>query len=124
MPMELLEDGWLRQPDPEQIGTRCMPGIPREEPTALIRKFANFSTYAYQDKLNYAGYKNIPVSYLFCERDQVLPPSLQQEGIDTVEKVSGNKVHVTRIQGDHCPNWTSEAEVLNWIVDMSHRSTV
>ena len=101
-----------------------MQTIPLEESTVFIKTFANFSSYAYQDKLTYEGYKDIPVSYLLCELDQVLPPWLQQEGIDTVEKVSGNKVHVTKIQGDHCPNWTSEHEVIDWLVDLSDRSTL
>lgn len=85
--------------------------------------FANFSSYAYLDKLTHEGYKDLPVSYLLCELDQVLPPSLQQDGIDIIEKVSGNKVHVTKIPGDHCPNWTVESLVVDWIVDVSHRLT-
>lgn len=101
-----------------------MQTIPLEEATAFIKTFANFSSYAYHDKLTYEGYKDIPVSYLFCELDQVIPPWLQREGIDTVEKVSGSKVHVTRIQGDHCPNWSNESAVVEWIVDLSQRSTM
>lgn len=117
-------DGWLTQPEPEKTAELCMQTIPLKEATAFIKMFANFSSYAYLDKLTYEGYKDLPASYLLCELDQVLPPSLQQEGIDAIEKVSGNKVHVTRIQGDHCPNWTSESKVVDWMVNLSDRLTV
>lgn len=118
------DDGWLTHTNPAQVAASCMQTIPLEEATANVKKFANFSSHAYEDKLTYEGYKSLPVSYLRCELDQVLPPWLQQEGIDNVEKASGNKVHVTSIQADHCPNWTSEPEVVDWITDLFQRSTV
>lgn len=56
------------------------------------------------------------MSYLLCEEDQLIPPKNQRDGIEIIEKASGNKVDVTVVKVGHCPNITAEQEVVDWIV--------
>lgn len=91
--------------------------IPLEESEPLVKQFARHSAPSFADKLTYAGYKDIPVSYLFCEEDKCVTVEVQQAEIDMIEKESGRKVNVTRIAADHCPNWTAFQETVDWIVD-------
>ncbi len=100
-----------------------MQTIPLEEATDWVKKFPKHSFVSFTDKLTHPGYKDIPVSYLFCELDQCIPADVQQAEIDMMEKVSGNKVHVTRIKADHCPNFTAMQESVDWVVDLGSRYT-
>lgn len=42
--------------------------------------------------------------------------------IELVERESGNKVDVTRIQAGHAPNLTAFKEVVEWMVGMSEKA--
>ena len=46
----------------------------------------------------------MPVSYLVCERDLIIPPTFQREMIEMVARESGREVDVHVCQGDHCVN--------------------
>lgn len=89
-----------------------------EEGLELAKQFLQHSAVSFANELTYAGYKDVPVSYLFCEEDLCVPPTAQQKGIDAIEKASGRKVDVTRIKSDHCPNVSHPQEVIDWFVGM------
>lgn len=42
--------------------------------------------------------------------------------IEMVERESGNKVDVTRIQAGHAPNVTAVEELVDWIVGMAEKA--
>lgn len=63
----------------------------------------------------------MPVSYLFCERDLTVPPAIQQAGIDMVERVTGARVDVTRVDCDHVAPFSDTATCVDWIVGMANR---
>lgn len=67
------------------------------------------STPSFATKLTYGGYKVVPVSYLFCENDVVIPPELQQSIIAMIEEESGKKVDVHKVKSDHAP-WISHQD--------------
>ena len=92
------------------------------EGEALVRKFPKHSASSFTDKLTHAGYLDIPVSYLLCEEDLCIPRRIQETEIEMIEKDSGNKVHVTRIKADHCPNLTATPQTVDWIVDVASRT--
>jgi pimeloyl-ACP methyl ester carboxylesterase len=75
------------------------------------------SAISFQNESTQASYKDIPVTYIFCERDLIVSPELQQKYIDTIEEVSGRKVDVRRIDSGHCPNWSKPEELLGLIAD-------
>jgi hypothetical protein len=85
-------------------------------------EFPFHSAVCFGDKLTYAGYKDVPVSYLFCEDDKCIPPAAQQAGIDVVEEVSGNKVHVVRANLDHIPNISAPQLFASFIVGLVNKA--
>ena len=93
-----------------------------EEGEAWIKKFSKHSAVSFIGELTYAGYKDIPVSYLFCEEDLCIPSKIQKAEIEMMEKESGQKVNVTSIKADHCPNITATQETIDWILDVAERA--
>jgi hypothetical protein len=72
--------------------------------------------------LTYAGYKDVPVSYLFCEEDLCIPAKIQTAEIEMMEKESEKKVNVTSIKANHCPNVTATQKVIDWILNVAGRA--
>jgi len=93
--------------------------LPLEEGIAWINKLPQHSAVSFGNELTYAGYNDVPVSYLFCENDKCVPPDVQQKCIDTIEESSGQKVNVTRIFTDHCPMVGRPELVVNWFVGLA-----
>jgi hypothetical protein len=93
-----------------------------EEGEAWVKKFPKHSAVSFAGELTYAGYKDIPVSYLFCEEDLCIPAKIQRAGIEMMEKESGKNVNVTSIKADHCPNFTATQKVVDWILDVAGRA--
>jgi pimeloyl-ACP methyl ester carboxylesterase len=77
------------------------------------------SAISFGGALTYAGYKDIPVSYLFCEDDLTIPAKNQLEGIALIEKESGKKVVVTSIKTGHGPHASAPQKVIDWILDVA-----
>lgn len=63
------------------------------------------STISFSGKLTYPAYKYIPISWIFCDKDLVLPSEFQQRCIDMISNESGNVVDVHHLpDAGHCPN--------------------
>ncbi|XPS70463.1 hypothetical protein M3J09_002680 [Ascochyta lentis] len=82
-------------------------------------KLPHHSATSFQSEVTQASYKDIPVTYIFCEKDMVISPEIQQRFIDAIEEVSGSKVDVKKIDAGHCPNWSKPEELLQLIVEAS-----
>lgn len=80
-------------------------------------QLSHHSAISFQNEATQASYKDIPVTYIFCERDLIINPETQQRFIDTIEEVSGKKVDVKRIDAGHCPNWSRPEELVGLIVE-------
>lgn len=61
------------------------------------------SVVSYAGPLTYPAWKDVAVSYFFCENDLIIPPEGQQGGIDLIERESGQKVDVHRLKAGHVP---------------------
>ncbi|KAH6714234.1 hypothetical protein BKA61DRAFT_632891 [Leptodontidium sp. MPI-SDFR-AT-0119] len=96
--------------------------LPVAEGEAWVRKFAQHSAVSFTNKLTHAGYKDMPVSYLFCEGDLCITPALQRKGIATMEEASGRKVDVTSIKSDHVPPVSHPELVVDWILDVATKA--
>lgn len=96
--------------------------LSKEEGEAYTRRFVQHSAISFGGELTYPGYKDVPVSYLFCENDLTIPAAVQKAGIETIEKESGNKVDVTSIKADHCPSITDFPATLAWVLDVAAKS--
>lgn len=75
------------------------------------------------DELTYAGYNDVPVSYLVAEDDLCIPATTQRAEIEMIQKESGKKVDVTSAKVDHVPNETATQEVLNWLISVIDTTT-
>lgn len=118
----MQEHGWVFITDPAQAARLIAAEIPVEEGERLTKQLAYHSSTSFTNPLTYAGYKDVAVSYLLCEKDNSIPHESQTDMIELVERESGNKVDVTRIQAGHAPNLTAFKDVVNWIVGMSEKA--
>ncbi len=85
---------------------------------ALVERFAKHSAASFSSLLTYAGYKDIPTSWFFCEDDQCISPKLQMASIGAIE-ATGQQVECTRIKCGHCKlifrqKSTRTVELLLW----------
>lgn len=85
---------------------------------AAAKKFSQHSSVSFTNVLTYPGYKDVPVSFLFCTDDACVSPTLQQRGVDAIEAASGRKVDVKKIPSDHCPTLTHPEVALEWMISM------
>ncbi|KAJ5578508.1 uncharacterized protein N7459_007472 [Penicillium hispanicum] len=84
--------------------------ISPEEALPLAKMYTDHSTKSFADKLTFAAYKYVPVSFIFCERDGTLPPDFQRKTIARIEEASGREVQVLSIDSGHCPAATRPEE--------------
>lgn len=99
-----------------------MPEVSEEEGRRVTQQLAYHSSTSFTNPLTYAGYKDVAVSYLLCEKDIAIPHESQTDMIELVERESGSKVDVVRINAGHGPNFTALGEVVDWIVNMSEKA--
>lgn len=98
--------------------------LPPDQGAALVAQFGHHSSTCFGDNLTHAGYKDVPVSWLFCEDDLCVTPEVQQTAIDAIEESlkgterEGKKVDVTRVKADHIPIKSARDESEAWIRDV------
>ena|ERR1700744_1658669 len=90
--------------------------LPYEEAKEWVRRMPYHSASSFDGKLSYPGYNNIPVSYIFCEKDVILPPEFQSSVIEGIERESGKKVDVHNLNTGHCPNVSAPEELAMVVV--------
>jgi hypothetical protein len=107
--------------DPAATALMICQKVPAEDGESLVRGFVKHSAQSFANELTYAGYKDVSVSYLFCEEDIAGPPDFQREMIAMIEEASGRKVDITSIDADHCPNWSAQNECIAWALDVARK---
>lgn len=105
-------------PDIEKTVAMSFSDIPREEALPFARRMTKHSAASFANPLTYAGYKDVPVSYLLCEEDLAISPSVQKAGIELIERESGRPVEVTSLKAGHCPTFSKPQEVEDWVVGL------
>jgi hypothetical protein len=110
--------------DPALLAEIVFSDLSPEEGKAWVKRFVQHSGVSFTNELTYEGYKDVPVSYLFCEADKCVTPEIQQRCIDTIEQASGNKVDVTRIPYDHVPIVLPKAceRLISWWESLAEKS--
>ncbi|RSL62698.1 hypothetical protein CEP53_004681 [Fusarium sp. AF-6] len=121
VPMAVGDDGWFYYTDIPKLARVSFTNLPKDEGEFWAAKLVKHSSISFGNPLTYAGFKDVPVSYLLCEDDRAILPQAQRAGIDMIEKESGNKVDVTSIKGDHVAPLSSQNEVVDWIVGVAER---
>ncbi|KAK0120288.1 hypothetical protein ONS95_011694 [Cadophora gregata] len=120
--MKLDEHGWLYHDPISASAALTFSHLSPEEGEAWVRKFPQHSAVSFSNELTHAGYKDIPVSYLFCEEDLCVTPDLQRKGIESMEEASGKKVDITSIKSDHAPPMSHPEMVVEWILDVAEKA--
>ncbi|KAF2035223.1 alpha/beta-hydrolase [Setomelanomma holmii] len=119
-PMEVGEDGWLRQPSHQDTAALCFNSLSPEKGTELAKLLTKHSAQSFMDPLTYPGHKDVSVSWFFCEDDKCVSPEVQQTAIDTIEESwkgterEGKKVEVTREKCDHIPIYSARDALEKW----------
>ncbi|KAI1330797.1 Alpha/beta hydrolase fold-1 [Xylariaceae sp. FL0255] len=117
----LNEQGYLVMVDLEHTVRNVFSDIPYDQARQLADIFSPHSARSLGDTITYAGYKEVPVSFLLCEDDQTVSPETQKRGIAIIEEESQNKVDVTSIKSGHGPNASNPDKVVDWIVGMTEK---
>ncbi|KAK5635334.1 hypothetical protein RRF57_011046 [Xylaria bambusicola] len=114
------EKGWLHFTDVEHSAAACFSDMPtKEERMYYQEQFALHSAVSFANPLTHAGYKDVPVSYLVCEDDLVIPVDWQRKEIEMLEAETGSKVDVTSIKAGHCPTIMHPDKVVDWFVHVA-----
>lgn len=109
----------MHHSDHAQSASLSFSDLAPEEGLAWVRKFRAHSAASFTCPLRYAGYLDVPVSYFLCEKDLVIPPDVQKEEINMIEKRSGKKVNVTMVKSGHCPTISNLQVVVDWLVNLA-----
>lgn len=78
--------------------------LPASEALEWAKIMPEHSTVTFSGELTHPGYKHIPVSYLLCTADLVIPPKFQDGIIEMMINEAGVEVDVHTIPAGHCPN--------------------
>lgn len=63
--------------------------------------------------------KGVPSTFIFCTKDEILPPEFQRERIEILKEQSGgDKVQVIELETGHCPNASAPEKVAEAISDV------
>ena len=89
--------------------------LPRMEGLSWAFKITEHSVRSFAGNLTYPAYKYIPVTYLLCEGDKVIPVEAQRNMLEMVCKESKTKVDLHTCGAGHCPNITRPEYVVRVI---------
>jgi hypothetical protein len=103
---------YLIHADPGPLIETCFNDMPYDESLIWTKRFGQHSAPSFGGKLTYQGFKDVPISYMFCERDQCILPKTQQGIIDMIERESGRKVDVYRYPLGHIPYFSKVESVV------------
>ncbi|KAK3682054.1 hypothetical protein B0T22DRAFT_357257, partial [Podospora appendiculata] len=83
-----------------------------EEVEAYLSLLMRWNGKCWGDTLtNTPPWREIPATYLFCSKDEVLPPEYQARMIKDI-RARGREVDVITIETAHSPHWTATKEVV------------
>jgi hypothetical protein len=82
------------------------------------------SALSFSGPLQNAGYLNIPVSYIVCEKDISVPPHVQRSVVDTISKESGREVFTFSCDSGHFPIVSIPGKVASFINKVATKSLI
>ncbi|KAI8183532.1 FAD-dependent monooxygenase azaH [Colletotrichum sp. SAR 10_86] len=80
-----------------------------------IDEFVHHPAHGWGTKIEYAGWHDVPVDYIICERDQIIPMQMQE----TV--AAGAEAKVYRLDAGHMAQLSRTKELANLIVEAIRR---
>lgn len=89
--------------DPSESGPLTFGDLPEAEALKWAESMNVHSVPSFSEKLTYAGYNDVDVHYILCEKDKIIAPEHQQAMIGMIEQSSGQAPTVHKINSDHAP---------------------
>jgi hypothetical protein len=89
--------------------------LPEDQGLHWVAEMPGHSRISFSNPATYAAYKDIPITYMLCEDDLVIPPAVQRSMVGMVEKETGRKVDVHSFHAGHVPNVTAWEDVVKTI---------
>ncbi len=78
--------------------------LPDDQAERAVGRLVDHSLRSFQQPLTRAAWRTVPSTYILCERDQALPPALQ-------ERMSARATRVERLDTGHSPFLSAPAEL-------------
>ncbi|KIW22402.1 uncharacterized protein PV07_12290 [Cladophialophora immunda] len=120
--VETGEDGFLRLVGTDIIAKATFPDLEFDKAVATVRSMSRHSALSFASEVTYPGYKHVPVSFIVCENDMIIPPDLQRGYIEMIRRESGSAVDVHTLNTGHCPNTTAPDQLAKVIVQIAAAS--
>ncbi|HET6501747.1 MAG TPA: alpha/beta hydrolase [Amycolatopsis sp.] len=78
--------------------------LPDDEAEQAVGELVEQSRRSFAERVTRAAWKTIPTTYILCEKDHAIPPSLQ-------ETMSARATNVERLSSNHSPFLSASGEV-------------
>ncbi|OAP55372.1 hypothetical protein AYL99_10345 [Fonsecaea erecta] len=124
-PPEMVEtgkDGFLRLVGIDIIAKATFPDLDFDKAVATVKSMSRHSARSFASEVTYAGYQHVPVSFIVCENDMIIPPDVQRGYIEMIGRESGREVDVHTLPTGHCPNTTAPNKLAKVIVQIATAS--
>ena len=115
LPLHGQEALYLRQV-PELSAAKVFSDLPREKGLKWAERMSMQSSRSFTDKAVHDAYRHIPVTYILCTRDGILPPDFQRERIAFLKGATRGKLDTFEMAVGHCPNASAPektADIIN-----------
>lgn len=97
--------------DPNICGPLTFSDLPEAEAVKWVQAMSVHSVPSFKEKLTYAGYNDVDVHYIYCEKDKTILPEQQQAMISMIEQSSGRAPTIHKLDSDHCPTVSHPEEL-------------
>jgi hypothetical protein len=89
--------------DPDAHAPFTYSDLPLEKAREWAHNMTCHSTPSFKEKLTYAGYNDINVHYIICDKDMIILPEVQQGMVEMIKESSGRDVQVHHLDCGHVP---------------------
>ncbi|KAF5602226.1 hypothetical protein FPCIR_2011 [Fusarium pseudocircinatum] len=101
--------------EPEGCASVNFSDLPTAEALTYAKQMTAHSALSFAEPLQNAGYLNIPVAYIVCEKDISVLPHVQRSVIDMISKKSGREVVTFSCDSGHFPTVSNPGKVACFI---------
>ena len=104
--------------DLDTAASEIYSGLPLEEAKIHAATLRDHSASSFAGELTYPAYKHLPVFYVLCSEDNIIPPERQRAMIEQRSK-EGIKIDVTELETDHVPLLSMPEKVVEVLVKVA-----
>ncbi|KAJ4388021.1 hypothetical protein N0V93_008626 [Gnomoniopsis smithogilvyi] len=110
--------------DPELALRFTLSDIPREKALSLGNISQEMSAVSQVDALTWAGYKDVPSTYIVTKQDQALSVDRQQVAIEVLKEFAPDEggPEILEIDSGHAPNLSKPEELAKMLKDIVERA--